>query len=235
MPVAKEHAGARLHLQRQHRLKLRLREGAELLVFNGDKVTRTDEAVKQLIADKLEKWPHANQVVVFWESYTPMGPYAQAPELIGQKPAPYDAARQKIADARWAFVEQVARVVRKDFPQLKVRLGNSLTCNELIAEVLRRKPPKDWFTHIGTEAIQRTAHPEKPNIPFTMMWSRQLMDTARALGYDYKVTCCPENISRKPDTIGQDVSMGCVRLAPDNIAFVYQLIEPGRSYITINE
>ncbi len=39
----------------------------------------------------------------------------------------------------------------------------------------------------------------------------------------------------EPDTIGQDVSMGCVRLAPDNIAFVYQLIEPGRSYITINE
>ncbi len=175
----------------------------ELLVFSGAKVTKTDEELKQLIAEKLAKWPHANQVVVFWESYEPMGAYAQAPELIGQKAPVYDAARQKIVDERWAFVEQVNRVVRKDFPQLKVLFGNSLTCSELIAEILRHKPPKEYFTHIGTEAIQRTAHPEKPNIPFTMMWSRQLIDTAKALGYDYKVTCCPENISRKPDTIGQ--------------------------------
>jgi len=164
---------------------------------------KPDEQVRKQIADKLAKWPHANHVVVFWETYEPFGAYAQAPELIGQKPPEYDEARKQIAAQRRAVVEQVGRVIRKDFPQLKVLLGNSLACGELVAEVLRNKPPKEYFTHIGTEAIQRTAHPEKPNLPFTMMWSRQLMDTAKALGYDYKVTCCPENISRKPDTIGQ--------------------------------
>ena len=164
---------------------------------------KPDEQVKKEITEKLEKWPHANMVVVFWESAGPFGPYAQAPELIGKKPPEYDEARKKRAAERLAIVEQVGRVVRKDFPQLKVVFGNSLTCGELIAEILRNKPPKEYFTHIGTEAIQRTAHPEKPNVPFTMIWSRQLIDTAKALGYDYKVTCCPENISRKPDTIGQ--------------------------------
>lgn len=164
---------------------------------------KPDEQVKKEIADKLEKWPHANHVLAFWETYEPFGAYAQAPELIGQQPPEYDEARKQLAAQRWAVVEQVGRVVRRNFPQLKVLLGNSSACSELIAEVLRNKPPKEYFTHIGTEAIQRTAHPEKPNLPFTMMWSRQLMDTAKALGYDYKVTCCPENISRKPDTIGQ--------------------------------
>ncbi len=165
---------------------------------------KPDEQVKKEIAEKLEKWPHANIIMVFWESSGPFGPYAQAPELIGQKPPAYDEARQKRAAERAAIVEQVGRVVRKDFPQLKVLLGNTSTCGELIAEVLRNKPPKEYFTHIGTEASQRTTLPEKPNVrTANMMWSRQLMDTAKALGYDYKVTCCPENISRKPDTIGQ--------------------------------
>jgi len=175
------------------------------LVFHGNKVTRTDEEVRKLIADKLEKWPHADQVLVFWEAGRPFSPYAIAPELIGEKAPEYDEARQKFVDARWAFVEQVARVVRKEFPRLKVLLGNSLTCGELVAEVLRRKPPKEWFTHIGTEAINRTTHPEKPNHNFTTMSSRLLIDTAKAFGYDYRVTFCPEGISRKPDTLGEEV------------------------------
>jgi LysM repeat protein len=37
----------------------------------------------------------------------------------------------------------------------------------------------------------------------------------------------------EPETIGQDVSMGCVRLAPDDIAELYGLLLPGASMVTI--
>jgi len=39
----------------------------------------------------------------------------------------------------------------------------------------------------------------------------------------------------EPETIGQDVSMGCVRLAADDIAFVYKLLLPGESLVSITE
>jgi lipoprotein-anchoring transpeptidase ErfK/SrfK len=39
----------------------------------------------------------------------------------------------------------------------------------------------------------------------------------------------------EPETIGQDVSLGCVRLAADNIATAYKLLVPGASIATITE
>jgi len=39
----------------------------------------------------------------------------------------------------------------------------------------------------------------------------------------------------EPETIGQDVSMGCVRLAPDDIAAVYRLLLPGESLVTVSD
>ena len=37
----------------------------------------------------------------------------------------------------------------------------------------------------------------------------------------------------EPDSVGQQVSMGCVRLAPKDIALVYQLLTDGKSRVTI--
>ncbi|HSW44602.1 MAG TPA: L,D-transpeptidase family protein [Phycisphaerae bacterium] len=39
----------------------------------------------------------------------------------------------------------------------------------------------------------------------------------------------------EPETIGQDVSLGCVRLAPEDIALVYRLLEPGASHVVTHE
>ncbi|UCD28810.1 MAG: L,D-transpeptidase [Planctomycetota bacterium] len=39
----------------------------------------------------------------------------------------------------------------------------------------------------------------------------------------------------EPETIGQDVSLGCVRLAPDDIAMVYKMLMSGHSLVTIIE
>jgi len=37
----------------------------------------------------------------------------------------------------------------------------------------------------------------------------------------------------EPETIGTDVSMGCIRLAPKDIAVVYRLLVPGASFVTV--
>lgn len=39
----------------------------------------------------------------------------------------------------------------------------------------------------------------------------------------------------EPETIGQDVSLGCVRMADDDIALTYKLLVPGWSYVNIYE
>jgi lipoprotein-anchoring transpeptidase ErfK/SrfK len=39
----------------------------------------------------------------------------------------------------------------------------------------------------------------------------------------------------EPQTIGQDVSLGCVRMGADDIALVYKLLLPGTSIVTITE
>jgi lipoprotein-anchoring transpeptidase ErfK/SrfK len=41
--------------------------------------------------------------------------------------------------------------------------------------------------------------------------------------------------TNEPQTIGRDVSLGCIRLAPDDIEFVYKLLLPGASFVTTTE
>lgn len=163
--------------------------------------SQSDEKIADEIKTQLQKWPNAKYLPLFWENSSPFGPYGQAPELYGMPVPAYDENRQKQADRRWETFLKCQRIL-KDFPQVKVLIGNTMTSTELIAETLRRKPPKDFIYAIGTEAIQRTAHPEKPNLQFTMMYSRQMTDVAKLLGYDLKVTCGPENVCRKSETIG---------------------------------
>ena len=178
----------------------------EVIAFNGGgsrwQRPVTDEEIRQEIADKLARWPHANHGVIFWESYPPHNPYALAPEVIGQPAPVYTGKDLEMVTQKVAFARQVGRVMSEAYPQVKRQLGNSLTCSELVATVLRTKPPKEYFTAIGTEAGNNGAHPEKPNLLFTTMASRQLMDAAKALGYDYRVNGHSEGISRKAETLG---------------------------------
>lgn len=39
----------------------------------------------------------------------------------------------------------------------------------------------------------------------------------------------------EPETIGKDVSMGCIRMLPDDVALVYKLLLPGHSYVFVTE
>ena len=155
------------------------------------------------IRELLKQYPNAIQIPLLWENTPPFGPYAQAPELYGFKPSPYSAERKKNAAERWEMIQYAQKILRKHFPNLVIMYGNSLTSTELIAEALRQKPPKNFTDYWGTEAIQRTAHPEKPFLHFTMMCSNEMNRIAEIMGYGHiKTAAGPENIARKADTIG---------------------------------
>lgn len=74
-------------------------------------------------------------------------------------------------------------------------------------------------------------HPDDPGNPIGEYWiglEGVEGDAVGAFGYGIHGTI-------EPDKIGQDVSLGCIRLAPDDIAMVYKLLMPEHSYATVTE
>ena len=75
----------------------------------------------------------------------------------------------------------------------------------------------------------RRYHSDDPTNPIGEYWiglEGIEGDAAGAVGYGIHGT-------NEPQTIGQDVSLGCVRLGPEDIAFVYKVLLPGASMVTI--
>lgn len=72
-------------------------------------------------------------------------------------------------------------------------------------------------------------HPDDPENPIGEFWiglEGIEGDAVGQFGYGIHGTI-------EPETIGQDVSMGCVRLGAEAIAWVYKVLVPGRSFVTI--
>ena len=157
-----------------------------------------EDAIKEHISDTLAKFPNCNKFLLFHESYPDT--YRQALELIGRKADPRD--EDQGADQRFAGAMQLGKIVRENFPQLRVLIGNTTGCSELIAEMLRRKFPENYADHIGVEVVGRTAQPEKICLcGFQNAWL--LRETARKYGYRWGVSCCPESNYRLDRLLGQ--------------------------------
>jgi len=74
-------------------------------------------------------------------------------------------------------------------------------------------------------------HPDDPGNPIGEYWlglEGVEGDAVGQFGYGIHGTI-------EPETIGQDVSLGCVRLDPVDMAWFYTLMLPGQSYILITE
>lgn len=74
-------------------------------------------------------------------------------------------------------------------------------------------------------------HPDDPDNPIGEFWIGLEGIEGQAVnrfGYGIHGTI-------EPETIGQDVSLGCVRLATEDIVAVYKLLVPGESLVTIVE
>jgi len=159
----------------------------------------SDEVLKKWIGDAAARYPHCTNIMVLWESAP--GGYRVAPELIGRKHEP----KQEFANADKNFEHsmRLAKIVRENFPHLRIMIGNSLGCSELIAELLRRKFPEAYADYLGNETVVRTGQPEK-------LWAGGLQtawlmrEVARKYGYhQWKVTSCCECDYRHDRILGQ--------------------------------
>jgi len=94
-------------------------------------------------------------------------------------------------------------------------------------KVINRQPNPGWTD----PRTGREWHPDDPANPIGEFWIGLEGVEGQAVGaFGYGIHGTIE-----PETIGQDVSLGCVRLAPDDIAAVYRMLVPGESLVTITD
>jgi lipoprotein-anchoring transpeptidase ErfK/SrfK len=108
----------------------------------------------------------------------------------------------------------------------KVALGMGGTTPTGTWKVVNHLENPSWIDPDGKQW-----HPNDPNNPIGEFWIGLEGIEGEAVGkagFGIHGTI-------EPKTIGQDVSLGCVRLAPDDIAAVYRLLVPGVSIATISE
>lgn len=165
--------------------------------MNGKK---TEEQLAAEMRKRLEDDPNTTLCQLFWESH-PNG-YAQAPELTG---GVYDPAKAyKGASNRVAMAKAATKFMRKYFPQIKITLGNTLACTELIAELIRGGLPEGNADYMGLEVVGRDNLPER-------QWNSSLQSAdyfrliAQHFGYDsWKPGSGVENNYRLDKVIGED-------------------------------
>jgi len=157
----------------------------------------TDDRIRTHIRDMRERYPHCETLMIFHESMpgAPLGTRS-APELFGLPVKEHPGAGE-----RWQHATRVAKLVREQFPALKIYIGNSGAASELIAEGLRRKFPEEYADFIGIETVGRTGLPEK-------LWEGGLQgawflrEIARKCGYDWPITSCFETNYRQDRLLG---------------------------------
>ncbi|MCK5879826.1 MAG: hypothetical protein KAH24_08595, partial [Holophagae bacterium] len=156
-----------------------------------------DEDIVKGLNKKLKAYPHVNNAMIFHENAK--NPYEQAPELIGLKPEKEDDPQ---ADEKFKWAMRYAKILRDKFPDIKIFIGNSLACTELVAEMLRRGFPEKYADYVGNESVVRTWLPEKlgtNNVQSNWL----LREIPRKFGYTkWGVTSCLEHDYRQVRLIG---------------------------------
>jgi len=159
----------------------------------------TDAQLLAGIRASLDRYPSLTNAMIFHE-HAVWG-YQVAPELIGRKPEP--GSQWNDADKRWDYALRLGRLLRHHFPQLRITLGNSLACSELIAEGLRRGFPEEYADYLGLEVVGRTSLPER-QWEGALQGGELMLQTARRFGYHrWKLNACYESNYRLDALLGQ--------------------------------
>ena len=115
------------------------------------------------LRDYLEKFPHAGLAMVFHESYRS----AMAPEVWGGEPDPVTAT-EHIKKAKLACA-----MLRENYPNLKIIVGNSGWSGALMSQLLRGGLPADQIDGLGMERLigyfaKDTMPPERHEASWTL-------------------------------------------------------------------
>ncbi|OQA83260.1 MAG: hypothetical protein BWY31_02933 [Lentisphaerae bacterium ADurb.Bin242] len=158
----------------------------------------TDAEVAEMLRKYMSAFPHVSNAMIFHES-AKWG-YKIAPEVLGQPPTPKDKEWEG-ADKRWENARRYAAIVKKNFPHIRILLGNSLSSTELIAEGMRRRFPQELADNMGMEVVGRNTLPE-------LQWEGSLQSCefmailAKYYRYNWTPTSCFESNYRLDQLIG---------------------------------
>ena len=207
------------------------------LHYDFAKLLKGQTTEEKLIADyrqRLDRYPYARLGQIFWES-SPSA-YQQAPEITGGTFDPANALKD--SSNRVAIARAASTFMRKHFPEVKLALGHSICCSELIAEQIRAGLGDKDIDYMGLEHVGRCNLPERPNSA-SMQTADLFREMAQRMGRpSWKPSCGVETNFRRHTFLGQelqaryyarDVLLGvCWRFPFINIAGV---VDAGNHYI----
>jgi len=158
----------------------------------------SDEQIVQNIRKSIQRYPSVTNAMIFHENA--VWCYQVAPELIDQKPEP--GSQWNDAEKRWEHALRLGRILRNEFPQLRITIGNSMACTELIAEGLRRRFPEAYADYLGLEVVGRTSLPER-QWEGSLQAGELMLQTAKKFGYHrWKINACFESNYRLNAILG---------------------------------
>lgn len=175
------------------------------------------EDLKRQIAEK----PWVDHVTVWHENCPPPG----VPEEILGLPVP--AATPKDREYA-AFFNEAGRIVRKHFPGLRIKVGNSLGSSGACFRTFRGGAKPEYLDAIGMEPVNASVPPERMQIDCL-----QGMQVSKAAAEHYakrpvKADGCHEFVSRPVQRIGEDAQARFyMRDILVSLANGFTLISPG--------
>lgn len=196
--------------EKRHAYKL----SPEAVRWPGGQLNETQKVA--LVRQQLKDDPGCRSMLVFHENAT--WGYQMAPEMSGVKRDPVKhgwfrgakkptdpALDAKVARGMHAAAMEQCRIMRENFPEVRLTLGNSLGCTELVAESIRYGLPEDYIDYMGLEAVVRNNLPERP-WESSLLAGDLMLETAKAFGYGkWKVNACFESCYRLDSLIGEDL------------------------------
>lgn len=146
------------------------------------------------IRKNLEKFPHLYSVLIFHEH----GGTDTPEEMLGKKVE----VDKNSKDQYTMVVRTLAPFIRKNFPNLKIQVGNSCTSGQLIAQLLRNGLDGNLIDCIGIETPGIVAIPEaKTGISSPgSAWATR--EVTRKFGFDIPVNACFEYTFRQEKYFG---------------------------------
>ncbi len=106
------------------------------------------------VKDQMAKQVWSNHMLIWHES----GPRGGVPEeLLGLTP-PEPSARDK---QQAAYVNEIGRIMRKHFPEIKLQIGNNSAAMGAAAKPLRYGAKAEYFDYLGMETPAQVVKPER--------------------------------------------------------------------------
>ena len=160
-----------------------------------------EAALVEKFKKRRAEYPESFLGQVFWEDSSQ--PYRQAPEITGgafdPSVEPLRGMSNRVVQAR-----AVSAFMRKHFPEIKISLGQSLCCSELIAEQIRAGLGDKDIDYMGLEHVGRANLPERPNSG-SMTTADLYREMAERMGRpSWKPGCGVETNFRRDTFLGQE-------------------------------